>query len=144
MKKTILCLFASANSGKSRSIRRVDEILQSYGAKTVKVLFDEYDFCKEYMFRCHKIGVLSLGDPDSAQPKYLRQLANDECDIIVCASRSKGTTCKAVSDIATKYDDKYWISPLYEYDGGHPLAIDMHELNAEFLIKAILAVYNNI
>lgn len=40
MKKTILCLFGPANTGKTSSIMRVDEILQSYGAKLVKILFE--------------------------------------------------------------------------------------------------------
>lgn len=144
MKKTILCLFGPANAGKTSTIRRVDEILQSYGAKLVKVLFEEYDFGKEYMFRGHKIGILSLGDPGSAQSEHLDHLAIDECDIIICASRSKGTTCDAVSKVASSNYDRYWISPLYEYDRLHPLAVDMHELNANFLIKAIISVYNNI
>jgi len=142
MKKTILCLFGPANTGKTSSIRRVDEILQSYGAKLVKVLFNEYDFGKEYMFRAHKIGILSLGDPGSAQSEHLEQLAKDECDVIICTSRSKGATCNAVSKIASLNYERYWISPLYEYDSSHPLIIDMHELNAEFLIKAINTAYN--
>ena len=142
MKKTILCLFGPANTGKTSTIRRVDELLQSYGAKIVKILFEEGDFCKEYIFRNHKVGILSLGDPGSAQSDYLEQLANDECEVIVCASRSKGTTCEAVSKIAVRYDERYWVSPLYEYDSHHPLAIDMHDLNAEFLIKAIRTAFN--
>ena len=139
MKKTILCLFAPAKSGKTSSIRRVDEIFQSYGAKLVKVLLEGYDFCKEYMFRTHKIGILSIGDPDSAQLDYLRLLADDDCEIIVCASRSKGATCDAVSEIANNIYERYWISPLYEYDSNHPLFVDMHEFNAAFIIKAIFA-----
>lgn len=143
MKKTILCLFGPANTGKTSSIRRVDEILQSYGAKLVKVLFDENDFGKEYLFRDHKVGILSLGDPGSAQSEYLNQLAADECDVIICASRSKGATCVAVSQVVSQNNyELYWISPLYEYDSTHPLAVDMHELNAEFIIKAVLASYN--
>ena len=143
MKKTILCLYGPTNVGKTSSIRRVDEKLQSYGAELEKELLDKYDICKEYMYRVYKVGILSLGDPDSDQPKYLDQLATDECDVIICASRSKGATCDAVSQVVSKYNyELYWISPLYEYDNKHPLAVDMHELNAEFLIKAILAAYN--
>jgi ABC-type lipopolysaccharide export system ATPase subunit len=141
MKKTILCLFGPANTGKTSTIRRVDEILQSYGAKLVKVLFDENDFSKEYLFRTHKIGILSLGDPGSEQSDYLRQLSNDNCEIIICTSRSKGATCDAVTAIATNGYERYWISPLYEYDSRHPLSVDMHELNAEFIIKAIFAAF---
>jgi len=144
MKKTILCLFGPANTGKTSSIRRVDEILQSYGAKLVKVLFDENDFGKEYLFRAHKVGILSLGDPGSAQSEHLNQLAADECDVIICASRSKGATCDEVSKIASSNYERYWISPLYEYDHMHPLTIEMNELNAKFIIKAIIAAYNSI
>ena len=142
MKKTILCVFGPANTGKTSTIRRVDEMLQSYGAKVVRELFEENDFAREYIFRKHKIGILSLGDPGSSQTEHLEQLANDDCEIIVCASRSKGTTCDAVSIIAKRNYDRYWISPLYEYDHKHPLAVDMHELNAEFIIKAILEAYH--
>lgn len=141
MKKTIFCLFGPERIGKTSSIRRVDEILQSYGAKLVKVILDDNDICKEYMYRAHKVGILSLGDPGSDQSNYINQLANDECEVIVCASRSKGATCDAVSQVVSKHNyEHYWISPLYEYNSKHPLAVDMHELNAEFIIKAILAV----
>lgn len=143
MKKTILCVFGPANTGKTSTIRRVDEILQSYGAKLLKVLYDENDFSKEYLFRTHKIGILSLGDPGSAQSDYLRQLSNDSCEIIICASRSKGATCDAVSEITAKGYERYWISPLYEYDSKHPLSVDMHELNAEFIMKSIFVALNN-
>ena len=143
MGKTILCLFAPANSGKTSTIRLVDDILQSRGAKTLKVLFEDGDICKEYLYRNNRIGILSLGDPGSTQSNYLKQLANDECKIIVCTSRSKGSTCDAVSDIVDNDDRRYWISPLYEYDSSHPLIIDMHEANAQFIIKSILASINN-
>lgn len=93
------------------------------------------------MYRNHKVGILSLGDPGSAQSDYLEQLADDECEVIVCASRSKGATCDAVSKIASRYDERYWISPLYEYDSNHPLIVDMHDLNAEFLIKSIRTAF---
>ena len=142
MKKSIICLYGPANTGKTSSIRWVDEILQSYGVKLVKVLLDENDICKEIVFRNHKVGLLSLGDPDSGQLNYLNQLADDECEVIVCTSRSKGATCDAVTQIVSIYNyELYWISPLYEYNGSHPLVVDMHELNAEFIIKAILSVY---
>lgn len=145
MKRTILCLIAPHNRGKTSTIRRVDEILQSYGAKLIEVLFeDNKDFCKKYIFRSHKVGILSFGDPGSAQPECLQKLANDNCEVIICASRFKGATCTAVSNIESKYDERYWISPLYEYDSVHPLSIDMHELNAEFILKAVLFAFNKI
>ena len=107
-------------------------------------MFEENnDFCKEYLFRSHIIGILSLGDPDSAQPNYLQRLAADNCDIIVCASRFKGSSCEEVSKIMGNTYERYWISPLYEYDREHPLVIEIHELNAEFIIKAILFAYNS-
>jgi hypothetical protein len=143
MEKTILCLYAPANSGKTSTIRLVDEMLQSRGAKSLKILSDDSDICKEYLYRNNRIGILSLGDPGSEQSDYLKQLSDDECKIIVCASRSKGSTCDAVSKIVDKSDRRYWISPLYEYDSTHPLIVDMHEVNAQFIIKSILAAINN-
>ena len=139
---TFICLYAPANSGKSRSIRRVDEILQSYGAKVISTLFDEYDFAREYTFRNKKIGILSLGDPDSAQDDWLAKIVNDDCDIIVCASRTKGATCDIVSSKLKQGDSLYWISPLYEYESSlpSPLQADMQEYNAQFIIKYILSI----
>lgn len=137
--KSIICLYAPANSGKTRSFRRVDEILQSYGAKAT-TLFDDYDFAREYIFRNKAIGVLSLGDPDSAQDEWLKKLVDDDCDIILCASRTRGSTCDAVNNKIVSGDKLYWISPLYEYGSSLPLQADMHELNARFIIKVILSI----
>ena len=110
--------------------------------KVTKTLFDDYDFAREYSFRNKKIGILSLGDPESAQDERLDELVNKNCNVIVCASRSKGATCVAVSSKLKPGDNLYWISPLYEYDHSlsSPLQADMQEFNAQFIVKYILSI----
>lgn len=134
----IICIYAPANSGKTKSIRRVDEILQSYGA-THQTLFDNTDFAREYMFRNRKIGILSEGDPNSRQVQTLDTFVKNHCEFIICTSRSHGPTCDAVTNIKGPNDELIWISPLYEYSKHLNIHIDMHEFNAKLIIKALLS-----
>lgn len=58
------------------------------------------DICATVDFEGIRVGISSLGDPDSEQEMWLDELVGMECDIIVCASRTKGRTVRAVEERA--------------------------------------------
>ncbi len=113
MSKTIICLYAPANCGKTQTIRSL--FLKLGGCK--KVLNGTHDFVSDVDFGKKKIGFASQGDPDSNHKEDIGQLAKDKCDIIVTASRTKGGTVDNIDDIAQMYKYRViWISPFYFYD----------------------------
>lgn len=113
MSKTIICMYAPANCGKTQTIRH---LFIKLGGKR-KVFNGKRDFGAEINFGNKKIGFASEGDPGSNQRTDLEQLAQNKCDIIVTASRTKGGTVDNIGDIAQKYKYRViWISPFYFYD----------------------------
>ncbi len=89
MKKTLICLYATHGKGKTQSIRKVHELLGG----DLGVRADSTDIMDVIMHGNVKIGIESTGDPESSQKNDLERLMKDEqCDIIVGASRTRGTT----------------------------------------------------
>lgn len=93
--KTIICIFGWAQRGKTSSIKSLASL---YGIKP-----DTYDFCGSTIFSGKRIGFASMGDPGSCQKDSIEKLMKEECDAIVCASRTKGQTTKDVMSLAQQY-----------------------------------------
>lgn len=111
--KTIICLYATADCGKTKTIRYLFKRLG--GDK--KVLARTHDFVGDLNFGNKKIGFVSKGDPGSPQWENIEPLAQNNCDIIVTASRTKGDTVYNICDIANKYGyTVVWISPFFFHD----------------------------
>lgn len=136
--KIIICLYATANRGKTKTIRGL--FLRLGGNKNA--FNGKHDFVSEVNFGNKKIGFASQGDPNSTQKADIEQLAMNNCDIIVTASRTKGGTVDNVSEIANRYGYVVvWISPFYFYDekdATDDLFNCFAEQNAENIAKYII------
>ncbi len=136
--RTIICLYATANCGKTKTIR---SLFAKLGGD--KILLDKsHDFVGVVNFGSKKIGFASEGDPGSPQWENIEPLAQNKCDIIVTASRTKGDTVYNICDIANKYSYTIvWISPLYFYDvqyASEKLCEYFAERNAESIAQYII------
>lgn len=138
MSRTIICLYAPANCGKTKTIRSL--FVKLGGDKNV--LNGTHDFVADVNFGNKKIGFASQGDPGSPQKDNLEKLAQNGCEIIVTASRTKGDTVYGVCDVANKYGyTVVWISPFYLNDadyGTEFLFQYFAECNAESIAKYII------
>lgn len=138
MKKTIICLYAPANCGKTKTIRSLFRKLG--GGKNV--LNGTHDFVADVNFGNKRIGFASQGDPGSNHRACIEQHAKNKCDIIVTASRTKGDTVGVVYDIANIYDyTVVWISPFYFNDanyGTEGLFQHLADNNADSIAKYII------
>lgn len=135
-KKVVICLFASANKGKTSSIRKVFEMLGG----NEEVLQKGYEISDITMRGDVRIGCESEGDPNSAQTECIEDLMkNKQCNIIVTASRTYGSTVDNVIRLSKEYGyDIEWISPLYGDDEARKLLFDFYaEKNAEIIINLI-------
>ena len=138
MSKTIICLYAPANCGKTKTIRCL--FLKLGGDKNK--YNGECDIVSSVNFGGKIIGFASQGDPNSQQKENLVDLAEEKCDIIITASRSKGGTVDNVRDIAYAYKyDIIWFTPFYLYDAKQDL-VDLYqyfaEKNADNIAKYII------
>lgn len=116
--KKLLCVWGSANYGKTSSIIEFDKILnQNYSNQIIQV--SSVGTYKDDIQRIYKIGkvtvgIESQGDPNSRQKSSLSLFGKNNCDIIICASRSRGNTVANVDNFCKRNGyDCFWISTLY-------------------------------
>lgn len=121
MKKTIISIYGSANLGKTTCIKNFFEVLtvkQSSEILNINNLPEDKnnddDIAKIIILQNNvKIGVCSYGD-DGANLETLKKLSEENCKVIVCATRTKGSSTDSIYEIKN-YDIK-WISKAYFYE----------------------------
>ena len=125
--KTIIAVRNAGGKGKSETIKKFWTLLQSTYPCTILFPFDRgRDIGVVVKVNGKIIGIESCGDPQSALSERLSQLVNFKCDIIICASRTKGETVDIVASLKATYQI-IWTST-YETDSG--LAISRKTLNS--------------
>lgn len=134
MEKTIICLSAPASKGKTYTIRKLYEKLGGvYNT-------DGHDFVGCVMYGKYKIGCISYGDPGTSPEESIKKLLdNEDCDIVVSASRSYGDTVYKVEDLAKQCGCAYIrFSPIYMHEEvKNILNNECHEANINFILEVI-------
>jgi hypothetical protein len=105
--RNIFVLQGIANCGKTETIKSVFEILKTnYPNANIKDnCSDTRDISKIISnINNYKIGIESQGDPNSRLEKSLRDFDDEKCDIIICASRTKGMTVNWINSYSSKYE----------------------------------------
>ncbi|QHI35574.1 hypothetical protein IMCC3317_09200 [Kordia antarctica] len=151
MNKTIIAIYGTSGKGKSDTIKRTAQLLidQNPNAK----VHIQHDFTNDILLTIQigtiRIGFESQGDPKSRIFKYntLGQLADEKlnpklgnCDIIICASRTRDTTVWKVDEIADEYDfHTVWISSFVSPNLNHQV---LNNLAANNIINIINQLIN--
>jgi hypothetical protein len=116
MNKTIIAIYGRAGEGKSTSIKLAcKKLLRDYPNATppIEGVKDNGDILTVITLGDVKIGFESQGDPKSRMIREdtLRQLANQDCQIIICATRTRSETVRKVDQIANEFDyHTLWLS----------------------------------
>ena len=92
--KTIINVWGTGQIGKTSAVKAVFDRLKA-GNKHA-VLIAGYDIKATVTYKNKLIGIESAGDPGSRQGDSLLDFIGMGCDIIICASRTKGTTLNNV------------------------------------------------
>ncbi len=130
--KTIILIKGFSNSGKSKVIKTVFEILNFH--KTFKIyLLDSTDVKAEGIYNNKLFGIESQGDPNSRQGQSLIEFAKNNCEVIICASRTKGETYENVIELSKIFDYQLIITSTF-YDNNKKIGIANNnlDLNIEF------------
>ena len=128
--KTIISIFGTENIGKTSVIKSIFLKLNQNNT------FDDVDLTPNEvkaigMYNNKLIGIESVGDPDSRQGKSLIEFANKGCEIIICASRTKGETKVNVDNLAKKYNYQL-IRTSNFFGGAKGILYNQIDLNDEF------------
>ncbi len=120
MNKTIIGIYGRGKEGKSTTIKKVAEvILANYPNAVCSINPVNYsaDILLTISIGQVKIGFESQGDPNSRMiyADTVENLAKIEnCDIIVCATRTEGDTVKKVDYVADTYGyHTIWLSSFW-------------------------------
>lgn len=141
MKKTIICVSAKSNRGKSSTIKKLYTMLG--GTKTFA---DGEDIWEVVTYKGHKIGIKSQGDPGTDHRTDLGNfIVKVHVDVVVTASRSTGQTLWSIYDIAKETGfETIVLTPMStetEYDI-YPVE-NLNTKNAEAILEIINNIINN-
>jgi len=138
--KTIICIWGNAGIGKTSVIKRVFDKLNVSALAPIEEPGDDIYAILDY--RNRKVGIASMGDPGSGQDEYLRRMVEDEaCEIIVCASRTKGWTVECVDMYAQKHGYRLvWVSPFAGY--GQINRNLLNDLSSDAIVRLICNLSN--
>lgn len=107
----IFALRSSKNAGKTTSIKLLTKLLQEKypNSAVTKTYVDEthYDIKLIIEIGKIKIGIESQGDPNSRLCESLAEFVKQKCDIIICATRTRGKTVECVNSYSELYEIKF-------------------------------------
>ncbi|OGJ90451.1 MAG: hypothetical protein A2268_03005 [Candidatus Raymondbacteria bacterium RifOxyA12_full_50_37] len=107
--KILIAVRGVANRGKSASIKKAYQLLKSKysGANFEEIIF-KADIKIIITVKGVKVGIESQGDPSSRLFESLKYFVEVGCQVIICATRTRGETFDAVNALAGQYQIK-WI-----------------------------------
>lgn len=106
MEKKVIALRGVAKIGKSRTIKRVYDLLKSKYKSATR----EYEKISATDVRVvltingAKIGIESQGDPGGRLEESLSLFVKVACTVIICATRTRGQTVDAVDKLQPSYE----------------------------------------
>lgn len=135
--KTIIVIWGTAEIGKTTQIKAIFDKLNVKNNFTI----DHYDteIKATGLFKNKLIGIDSQGDDGINQGASLIEFGNSGCDIIICASRTKGATVDNICNISNNY--KYEVIWTSHFSGGNngimPNYLDLNDEFASNIIDLI-------
>ena len=113
--KTIIANYGNPNLGKTESIIRLYELLKPLDESKVTFYYKPAehngDLCARIIINNVPVGISSPGDLDSYQERWLKELIEEGCRIIVVACQHYGDTVKVIENCARANDYRiYWTS----------------------------------
>lgn len=103
--KTLIAIWGPSNQGKSGTINKIiEEVIKRFPRALIEIIEDGVDKKVIIILDKIKIGIESQGDPGSRLEESLKDFVKIKCDIIICATRTGGSTVNAVIALENTYD----------------------------------------
>ncbi|HEX7755818.1 MAG TPA: hypothetical protein VF421_10770 [Niabella sp.] len=141
MKKTVIAVWGASNQGKSSSIKEfIHRLPTRFPTAHIDTRISGGDTQVIITIGSVKIGVESAGDPGSRLPASLALFIREGCEVIICATRTRGNTVTEVEGLHTRHGfDIVWASNYYSRE---KLTTDSNRYFADhvlFMLGEILA-----
>ena len=103
--KKLIAVRGVAERGKSSSIKMVYQMLKTaYPRAEIRELFVGVDITVVITVNGVKVGIESQGDPNSRLKESLNLFVKIGCEVIICATRTRGMTVNWVEEKQPPYD----------------------------------------
>lgn len=130
MVKTTIVLKGKGGQGKSATIKLLRSLINStYPSAVETILIDGADVKVLFEINGIKIGIESQGDPKSRQAKSIADFTALNCDIIICSSRTSGSTVRTVSNTQAHGYRIIWTT---NYRSNHISHSTLNDLSAKY------------
>ncbi len=117
MEKVILADYGRGGQGKSAAIKAVYKALtEGFEAVKVENYVDNGDIKAELTINGCRIGIESQGDPGSRIYASLKEFAQNNCDVIIVACRTKSDTIEEVRHLTEKGYKIIWAQHMISKD----------------------------
>ncbi|KJG19946.1 hypothetical protein UB37_16065 [Photobacterium iliopiscarium] len=137
-KNNLICvLYGNSNTGKTTSLRLLAKKLEQITIPSITIP-NKDDFVVTFILKNKKIGIITGGDDRGAIESGLTQINNNRrCDIIFCASRTKGQTTNFLNK-TFKNEELRWITNMYIYGNNDEQAFLCNQSVSDFLYNSLL------
>lgn len=141
MKKTVIANWGHADQGKSETVKKVAQLLIQLNSN-VELEPSNIDFSKDIRVIITidgiKYGIESMGDPNSRLFSSLPYFVEQNCDFIICSTRTSGATVDKVNALRKDGYDIIWVTNHRSRDRNKELLNQLSAKNILELIKEIL------
>lgn len=141
MKKSVFAIWGHEKQGKSETVKKIaKEIIKTFPMSTTfpaKINFSS-DIKIIIAIEKLKIGIESQGDPNSRLFSSLESFASENCDIIVCSTRTSGATVDAVIELGSAHS--YEIVWTTNYRSNEKNQSTLNDISAKQIFSLILKV----
>jgi hypothetical protein len=105
MRRTLIVLHGKRDSGKTTTMRRAyDQIVELDGVKVLRKPPRQTNLRGTILeFDGVRIGFVSVAEPPEGFLEYLTDLIRRGCQVIICATRSRGRTRSVVARFGRKF-----------------------------------------
>lgn len=118
--KTVIAVWNAANRGKTETLRHLAQLITTKHFDDITIMNYQKsevnrDFKMVFKLRDKHIGIISEGDPQTGLRNKLDTFHH--CDLIICTSRTKGTTVDEVEEFCKANQSTLIWSQTYKVDG---------------------------
>lgn len=135
MNKTVFANSGTADQGKSSTIIEIFNLLNKKYRNSIEIIFSsEWDITAVVTIGKIKIGIESQGDPNSRLLNSLKYFVKINCDIIICSTRTSGTTVDAVNALNKRGYNIVWVTNYRSKEKDHKA---LNKISANHIFKLI-------
>ncbi len=142
MERNVVAVWGHAQQGKTGVIKRIARLIIRYYPEAEVLIGDidaEGDIQLIIKIGKIKIGIESQGDPNSRLFESLPLFIEEECVLIICATRTSGATVNKVDELAGHGYQITWVTNHRSYEKDSDILNDYSANQLFDLIKDIIA-----